>query len=194
MVVGWGWLWDGDVCRNTSKPGTPGSAGRLFLISSPLPFQLGLHGLLREREAREAAMVRAGPGRGMLTPARTPRTGGGGVSTVRAVPTGSDPAPGCPQLRSPSPPRVCRAPCRAAAPGPLGLHLCPPGLTPCASPLPLQGFSHHIAGVPSWLMTAPTICHLPRRCQPPGTPRTAPKRASPPQTVPGAPDPVGAHP
>lgn len=35
---------------------------------SLLPFQLGLYGLLREREAREAAMVRTGAGRGMLNP------------------------------------------------------------------------------------------------------------------------------
>lgn len=128
----------------------------LFLIFSPLPFQLGLHGLLREREAREAAMVRAGghpaPGGGLHGQSR--------ANGVRSFPWLS-PSP----LHPPGAVGSCA---EQQLPAPFGVHLCPPGRTPCASPLTLQGFSHQIVGVPSWLVTPPTICH--HRCQTPGTP------------------------
>lgn len=59
-LQGWG------VCWGTLVPGVLEPGVTFAFMGSLLPFQLGLYGLLREREAREAAMVRKGVDTGTL--------------------------------------------------------------------------------------------------------------------------------
>lgn len=83
-LQGWGVCRDGGVCWGALVPGVLEPKATFAFMVSLLPFQLGLYGLLREREAREAAMVREGVDTGTLN--SSPRTDGhaAGAAALRS--------------------------------------------------------------------------------------------------------------